>query len=428
MLIPKIILTSLTLFISFFSFAQNDTINAKDVGRILNKLASDSMKGRGNGNPELLTAAKFIGDEFEKYGLQVIPGKQSYFFPFRPFGGSTKVISDILVWNEEKLPSEQFMYVHPVPGNYKDKGLSDFKVVRSRQAITDEFIKQTIDKEGAGGRGILIWTSRKQSDKKSFFPKDITMPAGGLKNNILLVYADSSPDTILLSGFFSHYNNIEYNVAGILPGKTKPDEIILFGAHYDHEGVYPLGKDSIMNGANDNASGTTALLTLANYFAKRNDNERTLMFCAFSAEELGLVGSREFIGNINPVNVKAMINIEMIAVAQFGKNTIFITGEKYSDLPAILKKGFTGTSVKLRKEPDLKKKLFERSDNFNFAKLGIPAHTIQSSDDNDPCYHKPCDEIKRADVQHMTTIIKSIARAVRTLVNGTATPGNVKLP
>ncbi|HRF19915.1 MAG TPA: M28 family peptidase, partial [Chitinophagaceae bacterium] len=75
-------------------------------------------------------------------------------------------------------------------------------------------------------------------------------------------------------------------------GRTKADEVLVFSAHYDHMGIINgNSKDSIMNGANDDASGTTAMLALAEYFAMRGDNERTLLFCAFAGEEFGLVGS-----------------------------------------------------------------------------------------------------------------------------------------
>ena len=86
------------------------------------------------------------------------------------------------------------------------------------------------------------------------------------------------------------------NVVGILPGKSKKKEIVIFSAHYDHLGVgKPDEKgDSIFNGANDDASGTTAVLMLADYFAKKKNNERTLVFATFTAEEIGEFGSQYF--------------------------------------------------------------------------------------------------------------------------------------
>src|SRR5688572_15338076 len=106
----------------------------------------------------------------------------------------------------------------------------------------------------------------------------------------------------------------------MLPGRSKPEEFIIYSAHYDHEGmVAGKKKDKIMNGANDNASGTAALLMLAQYFAQRKDNERTLVFCAFAGEEIGLKGSRELAQILDPQKVKAGINLEMLGVPQYGK-------------------------------------------------------------------------------------------------------------
>jgi Zn-dependent M28 family amino/carboxypeptidase len=225
----------------------------------------------------------------------------------------------------------------------------------------------------------------------------------------------------------SYYENVGYNIVGILPGLSKPNEIILFSAHYDHEGVYRRGKkkDSILNGANDNGSGVTALVMLAKYFSQRRDNERTIMFCAFAGEELGLLGSKDFVNHIDPVSIIAGINIEMIGIPQYGKNSVFITGSDRSTLPSILEKQLASTPVKVKMGPSEEKELFKRSDNFPFVEKGIPAHTIMSSDDDDKCYHQPCDEVKRIDIPHLTMITKAIAVATKTLISGEDTPSRI---
>jgi Zn-dependent M28 family amino/carboxypeptidase len=224
------------------------------------------------------------------------------------------------------------------------------------------------------------------------------------------------------------YAQLGYTIAGMIPGRSKSGEIVLFSAHYDHLGVRKRRRgDSIMNGANDNASGATALLMLAKYFAERNDNERTLLFCAFSGEEIGLKGSTDFLQYINPDKIVAGVNIEMIGVPQFGKKTVFITGEDYS-LAGILKENLSKNQLTIIGEPDPEEKqLFQRSDNYPFVLKGIPAHSIMGSDDDDPCYHKVCDELKRIDVENMTVIIRAIAAATTTLINGPDAPARIKL-
>lgn len=213
------------------------------------------------------------------------------------------------------------------------------------------------------------------------------------------------------------------NVIGMLPGRSRPGEVILFCAHFDHIGGKESRRgDAIYNGANDNASGTVALLALASYFSKRADNERTLLFCAFAGEELGLLGSTFFVQSVGVTNIKAVINIEMIGRSDAaGKKSVFITGAGESDFTSIFKRNTKG-HIKISREPGAEKNLFERSDNYPFALQGIPAHTIMSSDDDDSCYHKDCDEIDRIDVKNMTAIIRGIAAGSRTLIDGTDTP------
>ncbi|MDP4264171.1 MAG: M28 family peptidase [Bacteroidota bacterium] len=406
-----------------FLFSQvKDTITEKEVSRIIHYLASDSLKGRGNGRPELLKAGEFIGDEFRKNNLQPLPGFPEYFIPFRPFGGSKKAVGDSLYWNGNYTPPGQFIYIHPVPGNYLEKNLRDFRVIKLDSAFSENILEQF----SGDSSSLLIWTNRKQANGKSFFPEMIEMPPGGIKHNLLLVYAEKTPDSLLLRGNTSLYSMLEYNIAGILPGKSKPDEVIIFSAHYDHEGVYGSRPDSIMNGANDDASGTTALLALANYFSKRNDNERTIMFCAFAGEELGLLGSQDFVTTLtNLKKIIAGINIEMIGIPQFGHNKVFITGERYSNLPDILRRSLRKNGIYVRDDPDEKKQLFSRSDNYSFVVNGVPFHTIMASDDDDPCYHQPCDEVRRIDIPNMTHIIKAIAASAGTLINGKQTPWRI---
>src|SRR5690606_38012143 len=121
------------------------------------------------------------------------------------------------------------------------------------------------------------------------------------------------------------------------PGKGKADEIVVFSAHYDHIGVIDaVAQDSIANGADDDASGVAAVIALARHYAKLGNNERTLVFAAFTAEEIGGYGSQHFAKTINTNQVVAMVNIEMIGkLSKFGKNAAYITGFNYSDFGKI---------------------------------------------------------------------------------------------
>jgi len=219
-----------------------------------------------------------------------------------------------------------------------------------------------------------------------------------------------------------------FNVVGMLPGKSKPNEYLIFSAHYDHIGIIkPVGQDSIANGADDDASGVSAVISLANYYKKRNDNARTLLFAAFTAEEIGLVGSNHFAQQINADEVVAMINIEMIGKdSRFGPNSLYVTGYNQSDLAEIMQRNAKDTGFTFHPDPYPTQNLFYRSDNASLAAVGVPAHTFATVQiDKDQYYHTVDDEVETLDVENITSSIKAIAVGARSIVAGEDTPRRV---
>ncbi len=218
------------------------------------------------------------------------------------------------------------------------------------------------------------------------------------------------------------------NVIGILEGKSKKDEYVIYSAHYDHIG-YSGGteKEHIANGADDNASGVTALFALAKYF-KKVGNERTIIFIAFSGEESGLLGSKHYATTIDPAKIVAGINIEMIGkVFNEGEKNAFLTGFDRSSLGTLIQENLEGTDYKLIPDPYTKFKLFYRSDNAPLAKLGVPAHTFSSDAiDKDKHYHQVTDEVETLNMENLVDMIKLIALGTQDIVNGKDTPSRVK--
>jgi Zn-dependent M28 family amino/carboxypeptidase len=217
---------------------------------------------------------------------------------------------------------------------------------------------------------------------------------------------------------------------GIIPGKSLPNEYVIFSGHYDHLGVNgkrAVNGDSIYNGANDDAAGTTAMIILSKYFSALANNERTLVFAAFTAEESGGFGAQYFSKQFDPLQVKAMFNIEMIGTeSKWGKNSAYITGYEKTDMGAILQKNLEGTDFQFYPDPYTDQNLFYRSDNATLARLGVPAHTISTSKmDNEPNYHKPSDEFSTLDIANMTQIIKAIAKSAQSIISGKDTPTRV---
>ncbi|MEN0054571.1 MAG: M20/M25/M40 family metallo-hydrolase, partial [Mucilaginibacter sp.] len=191
--------------------------------------------------------------------------------------------------------------------------------------------------------------------------------------------------------------------------------------------IKPMEGDSIANGADDDASGTTAVISLAKYYKKLNNNTRTLIFVAFTAEEIGEYGSQYFATQVDPDKVVAMFNIEMIGKAsKFGQNSAFITGFDRSNFGTILQQNLKGTTFEFHPDPYPDQDLFYRSDNASLAEKGVPAHTISTDQiDIDKLYHTVKDEFSSLDVNNITSTIRAIALSSRSIVSGKDTPTRV---
>ncbi|MGG8497497.1 M28 family peptidase [Tenacibaculum sp. TC6] len=229
---------------------------------------------------------------------------------------------------------------------------------------------------------------------------------------------------------FTH-NGIEMsNIIGVLEGTSKKDEFVIVSAHHDHLGIKKEGDgDRIFNGANDDASGVVGVLTLAEYFANKGTNERSILFVCFTAEEMGLVGSEYFGKGIDPSKFVAGINLELIGKEpKTGPKTAWLTGFERSDFGKIIQKNLEGTGYQLFPDPYIKYNLFFRSDNASLARLGVPSHTFSTTPiDVDPDYHKVTDEAKTLDVGVLTETVKAVAKGTESIINGMDTPTRVVL-
>jgi Zn-dependent M28 family amino/carboxypeptidase len=214
------------------------------------------------------------------------------------------------------------------------------------------------------------------------------------------------------------------NVVGFIEGSEPElkDEIVLLGAHYDHIGLGPKVKnDSIANGANDNASGTAAVLAIANRLARLGTNKRSVIVALFSGEEKGLLGSKALAKKIKAQNTDlyTMLNFEMIGVPFIDRDyEIFLTGYELSNLGGKLNTYTNSTIVGIS---DVAKKynLFKRSDNYSFYKeFKVPSHTISSCDlTNFDFYHHVDDEIDQLDFVFMATTINKLIPGILQICN-----------
>lgn len=222
---------------------------------------------------------------------------------------------------------------------------------------------------------------------------------------------------------FPHNDLTGYNLIALKKG-TDPvlqQEFIVLSAHYDHIGILKAVEgDSIANGANDDASGTAAVLELARYFA-HHPTKRSLLFVLFSGEESGLIGSTHLAKRFKKeqVPVSWMLNLEMLGVSTPDvEEPVYLTGFHFSDLANQLNHTSSEDWVGYF-EGEEYGNLFMRSDNYAFYKhLNIPAHTLSSfTFSNFKPYHQVGDEVDLIDFDFMENITRKIAEGVEELAN-----------
>ena len=221
-----------------------------------------------------------------------------------------------------------------------------------------------------------------------------------------------------------------FNIIGLLEGTSLKQEFVVISAHYDHLGqTEKRNGDFVFNGANDNATGVAAMIMLAEYFKKTKINKRSILFVAFTAEEMGLIGSNYFGQTISAESITAGVNIEMIGKeSPFGPKTAWLTGFDRSTFGKIIQKNLSSSEYKLYPDPYKDFRLFFRSDNASLARLGVPAHTFSTSPmDKDLDYHQLSDEVETLDVKIITETIKAISVGIKSIVNGDDTPTRVDL-
>jgi hypothetical protein len=213
-----------------------------------------------------------------------------------------------------------------------------------------------------------------------------------------------------------------WNAIAILRGSATPNEVVLLTAHLDHLGIGPAVKgDSLYNGADDDASGTTAVLTLAHILANGPRPRRTIVFALFGSEEIGGYGNRAFLQHppVPLAGIVANLEFEMIGRPDpvLPAGTLWLTGFDRSSLgPELARHG-----AHLVNDPHPKELFFQRSDNYALALQGIIAHTVSSFGLHKD-YHQPSDELSTIDFAHMTNAIASMVTPIRWLADSTWKP------
>ncbi|XCF06159.1 M20/M25/M40 family metallo-hydrolase [Tamlana crocina] len=215
-----------------------------------------------------------------------------------------------------------------------------------------------------------------------------------------------------------------YNIVGYIEGNDPElkNEFVILGAHYDHIGIVEaVDGDNIANGANDDASGTVAVLEWAKYFAKTKNNKRSILFTLYDAEEMGLKGSEHLAERLKNENLDlyTMINFEMVGVPRAKSKTLaYITGFELTNMAEKLNEYAQEKVVGFL--PQAKQyNLFKRSDNYPFYNaFKIPAQAISTFDfTNFEYYHHVDDEADKMDLVHMQNFINKMIPALEGMIN-----------
>lgn len=403
-----------------------DAISLEQVTKDVTFLASDSMAGRASFTPEIDKAADYIAKRFAQIGLSPLEGQKDFKQSFELFQTKVETIN-VTLEGKSITPSSLMLLSKRRSINWDNTSQ-----VKSIIVGENEDFRAAMRLINQEKQDLIVFVNEKHQQMFNRFQSHFSRGSLGFESDtgfsaVFVLTSESKIDNWSIKATSSIEAKQLTNVVGLLKGKSKASETVLFSSHYDHLGSKD-GKsgeqDNIFNGADDDASGTTAVINLAEYFASKNNQQRTLVFAAFTAEEIGGYGSKFFSESIDPIRITAMINVEMIGkVSKFGEGQLWMTGADKSNLFDILNQSLKSHNKQVHVDPYPKQNLFYRSDNATLAKFGVPAHSFSSSQiDQDQHYHQVSDDIASLNIESMHQVIQSLAESVETLVDGSQTP------
>jgi aminopeptidase YwaD len=425
----------------------------------MNFLASDALRGRGSGTADELLAATYVASELEQYGIEPAGDNGNFIQRAtvlrRVLGKSPKLTfrssraGAPTTWTHGKQFLTLQLGANDISGPLQKYDPGDAPAIKAGSVVfitrnAGQQLEQVAYQVSSQGAAAVIvpasprlrahWSAL--AGKKPSLPLQVegSQDSSMGPRFTLLAVMDSGAAELsrLAEGstirIYAPPGKTEqtytWNVVGKLSGNDPSQEHddLLLTAHLDHLGVGSAVKgDSIYNGADDDASGTTAVLELARVLATQPKSRRTVIFALFGSEEKGGLGSMYFRAH-PPVPLKdiaAYLEFEMIgrldpAVA---RDALWLTGWERSDLgPELAKHG-----AHLVADPHPAENFFQRSDNYVFAKQGVVAQTVSSYGLHSD-YHQPSDDLSHIDFPHMEEAIQSMLGPVLWLANADFVP------
>ncbi len=465
------------IIISLFSitnlFPQTDlqkvlsTVHLNDVKGHLTFIASDELKGRNTGSEGLKIAAQYIKSQLMSHGVTPAPGMKDYFqeVPLSvntpPKKGTITKDGHTLDYPDDiailggKNNMGKFSFINV--GYSRESDLSDVDL-SNKIAISicgdgksenpQSWFYQAHDKikrlEKAGAIGLIeLYQSNRVPFKflKQQFARTQMSLDSEKRGEFLHIWMNAANKdkigTLSGEGELELYIEIpdnkvakSQNVVGFVEGSDPglKNEYIVYSAHYDHVGIgnADASGDSIYNGARDNAVGTTAILEVAENLAKY-PTKRSALFVFFTAEEKGLLGSKYFVENC-PVDLKDIVYNFNIDNGGYNDTTIIsVVGLDRTTAGDHIQKSCNTFDLTAIEDPAKEQGLFDRSDNVNFAKKGIPAPTFSlgfRSFDAEifKYYHQPGDEVESLDFNYLLKYFRAYVLSARKIANADEKP------
>ena len=470
----KLFLTGLLGIIVLYSCAQDDksltekTVNQDSIKKHIYYLADDALVGRETGTPQLKKAADYLSNQFKAYGLQPNPQSGNYYQEVTLTQSAPpelttielngESISDFVVLSGAKVDLKEAVFMgFGLESDYEGvdvtnklvitkAGNKDANDTRSAYGLREDK-RKLAEQHGAAGLVELLaakeqmWSFLLDNfNRKSIKSKD---PEASTLTDFAYVWvfdenaemasnleANGLQSASLQMSGSSVKDIISYNVVGIVEGSDPElkNEYIIYSAHYDHVGIGTpdVKGDSIYNGARDNAVGTTTVLSMAENLAKY-PTKRSAVFILFTAEEKGLLGSRYYVENpILPLN--QMVYCFNSDNGGYNDTSLAtIVGLSRTTAEQHIVRAADSFGLKAIDDPAGEQGLFDRSDNVNFARKGIPAPTYSlgfNAFDEEimKYYHRPGDQADNLDYDYLDKFFKSYVYAGRLIGNDPETP------
>jgi hypothetical protein len=427
--------------------ASDGLITQASVRGHLEFLASDALNGRGSGTRDEWIAAEYIAGQLRRWGIEPL-GDHGGYVQQVDIVRSEAAVAPVLTYEGGRFQHGREILVQSLGSGSVAGPLVKFSpgepVPAGAVVLMPDPLPPNTGAATTGAAAILVPETERVRGRWDALGS--RMPT--VSPRISGVTAAAVPSTIVLSK--TAYSTIAalgagarisvtadlkpaetrhtWNVLGKISGRdrARASEVILLTAHLDHLGNQPsrtgaAGGDTIYNGADDDASGTVAVLELAEALAKGRRPRRTVIFTWFGSEEAGGFGARHFLDS-PPVpleSIVANLEFEMIGRPDPGvaPHTLWLTGYERSDLgPRLARQG-----AKLVQDPHPEQSFFTRSDNIQLARRGVIAQTVSSFGLHKE-YHEPSDEVRFVDFAHMTDAIRSMLSPIRWLANSTFKP------